>query len=228
MTWLRGPSSTSEVTSSPRWAGRQWRKIASGLACASKLVVDLVGGEDTAPRFGLVLLAHARPDVGIDDVGAVDRLLGIVFDDQGNAGKPGREPRLEIGRKLVARRRGQHEMDAEQGRGHRQRPGDVVAVADEHQLLAGERPAQLLDRHEIGHGLAGMRGVGKGVDDRDRRGRGQLFDGGVRKGADGQGVDVLAQDPGEVDDALADAQPHVLAVAGRWRFPPAERSPPRS
>ena len=99
-------------------------------------MVDLVGGEDTAPRFGLVLLSHAGPDVGIDDVGAFDRLLGIAFDHQGNGGEPGREPRLEIGRKLIARRRRQHEMDAEKGRGRRQRPGDVVAVADEHQLLA--------------------------------------------------------------------------------------------
>ncbi len=109
-----------------------------GLGLRQQVVIDLIGGEDAAPRFGLVLLSHARPDVGIDDVGAFDRLVGIVFDHQGNGGKPGREPRLEVGRKLVARRRGQHELDAEKGRGRRQRPRDVVAVADEHQLLAAQ------------------------------------------------------------------------------------------
>ena len=50
-----GPSSTSEVTSSPRCAGRQCMKMTSRDAFASKLVVDLIRGEHRAPLFGLVL-----------------------------------------------------------------------------------------------------------------------------------------------------------------------------
>ena len=41
---------------------------------------------------------------------------------------------------------------------------------------------------------------------------GQLLDGRVGEGPDGQGVDILAEDPGEVGDALADAQADVLAA----------------
>ena len=41
---------------------------------------------------------------------------------------------------------------------------------------------------------------------------GQLLDGRVREGPDGQGVDVLADDPGEVGDALAAPQADVLVA----------------
>ena len=75
MIWLRGPSRTSEVTSSPRCAGKQWRKIASGACAGQQFLVDLVGCEYAPARFGLVLLAHARPYVGVDDVGPIDRDL---------------------------------------------------------------------------------------------------------------------------------------------------------
>ena len=40
-----GPSITSSVTSSPRWAGRQCMKSASGLACAISRGIDLIGLE---------------------------------------------------------------------------------------------------------------------------------------------------------------------------------------
>ena len=64
-----GPSITSAVTSSPRCAGRQCRKIASGLRQAKQLRVDLIRREDLLPLLGLGLLAHARPDVGVDHIG---------------------------------------------------------------------------------------------------------------------------------------------------------------
>ena len=41
---------------------------------------------------------------------------------------------------------------------------------------------------------------------------GQLLDGRLRERPDGQGVDVLADHPGEVGHALADAEADVLAV----------------
>ena len=46
-----GESITSAVTSSPRWAGRQCRKIASRWAWRNRVFVDLVGREDRASAF---------------------------------------------------------------------------------------------------------------------------------------------------------------------------------
>ena len=68
-----------------------------------QVLVDLERSEEFSPLVGLVFLPHARPDIGVDDVSSLDGLLRIVVDDQGNTGKPGREPCPKVGRKLVAR-----------------------------------------------------------------------------------------------------------------------------
>ena len=47
---LRGPSITSAVTSSPRWAGRQWSTTASGRGQSQQRVVDGVAGEGARRR----------------------------------------------------------------------------------------------------------------------------------------------------------------------------------
>ena len=72
-----GPSITSAVTSSPRWAGRQWRKRASGRAAARSPRVDGVTGERGAAAFPLAFLAHGRPHVGVDGVHVADGLVGV-------------------------------------------------------------------------------------------------------------------------------------------------------
>ena len=75
---LCGPSSTSSVISSPRWAGRQC--ITSRLrAPPHQRRVYLVRRETACgARSASVFLAHARPDIGIDDVGVGDRLDRVV------------------------------------------------------------------------------------------------------------------------------------------------------
>ena len=67
------------MISSPGWAGQAVEDDrAVGRAGASSVVVDLVRRELGAPRLGLVLVAHADPDVGVDGVGAGGRLARVV------------------------------------------------------------------------------------------------------------------------------------------------------
>ena len=47
-------------------------------------VVEAVTGKGLEPLLLLRLLPHARPDVGIEDIGVLDRLLRVV--GQGDAG----------------------------------------------------------------------------------------------------------------------------------------------
>jgi NAD(P)-dependent dehydrogenase (short-subunit alcohol dehydrogenase family) len=65
-----GPSMTSASTSSPRCAGRQCMNSASGWA-AHHLGVDAPVGKGLLAGFVLGLEAHAGPDVGGDQVGAL-------------------------------------------------------------------------------------------------------------------------------------------------------------
>ena len=46
----RGPSITASVTSSPRWAGRQWRKMASGEARSISAVSTWNGSKACSRR----------------------------------------------------------------------------------------------------------------------------------------------------------------------------------
>ena len=80
-----GPSITSSVISWPRWAGRQCSTMTSGAASVDELLVELVGGEHERALVGLGLLAHARPDVRVQDVGPGRRLDRVVGDLDGAA-----------------------------------------------------------------------------------------------------------------------------------------------
>ena len=73
-----GPSSTSSVISSPRCAGRQCSTTASAGGPVDQRRVDgeaFEGGQALRP---LLLLAHARPDVGVEDGGILGRLARVV------------------------------------------------------------------------------------------------------------------------------------------------------
>ena len=72
---LRGPSITSEVISSPRWAGQAVHDDRVGAGGVEQRGVDLVRRERVAPLLRLGLLAHRGPGVGVDDGRARDRVL---------------------------------------------------------------------------------------------------------------------------------------------------------
>src|SRR5262249_44264465 len=64
---------------------------------------------------------------------------------------------------------------------------------------------------EVGHGLAGMSCVRKRIDHRNRSVSRQFFDGRMSKRSHCHCVDILAQDPGEIGDALTDPKADILA-----------------
>ena len=69
---------------------RQCRKIQSGvLDVGDELGVDLERGHQADALSELGLLAHGRPDVGIDGVGAADGVYRVVGDADGGAGLGG-------------------------------------------------------------------------------------------------------------------------------------------
>ena len=115
----------------------------------------------------LVLLAHRRPHVGVERVGARGRLHGIrrhldVAAEPGHAGQV-------VGVGLVPLGRRRAEPDAGHRRGQRQRPPHVVGVADVGHGAALHVPEHLAQRQQVGQGLAGMGPVRQQVHHRHRR-----------------------------------------------------------
>ena len=74
----RGPSRTSSVISSPRWAGRQCSTTASAARQVDQLVVDGEALERREAGRPLLLLAHAGPHVGVEHGCALGRLARVV------------------------------------------------------------------------------------------------------------------------------------------------------
>ena len=74
-----GPSITSSVISWPRWAGRQCSTTTSSAARSTSLLVELVGREHQRALVGLGLLAHARPHVRVQHVGASVAAVAASF-----------------------------------------------------------------------------------------------------------------------------------------------------
>src|SRR4051812_36231393 len=56
-------------------------KNRAGLRQLHQLLVDAVALERHAPLLGFLFLAHGRPHVGVDDVRALGRFLGILGDE---------------------------------------------------------------------------------------------------------------------------------------------------
>ena len=100
----------------------------------------------------------------------------------------------------------------------------VVAVADPGDGLACDRPAMLLEGHDVGHDLAGMGVVGQPVDHRDGGVLGQFEQPIMRGGADHDRIDVARQHLGRVGDRLGAAELHfragsMIVSPPSWRMP---------
>ena len=136
--------------------GRSPRASASAISSS----VTWYGASTRAARLSLGLLAHRRPDVGVDGVGAGDRRARVVDDGQLalRSARPARAPaRARSGSGSYSA--GQAIGDVEPGkrRGFEQRVRDVVAaVADEGEPPPGELAEDLGDRR------AGRRAPGRG------------------------------------------------------------------
>jgi hypothetical protein len=155
----RGPSMTSSVTSSPRCAGRQCRKMASGAGPRHERVVHVVAPRTPLARRRLLLLPHGRPDVGVDDVGALAASFGssvsstIFAPPRARSGSP-RPGGTPPGRPAAARSRTGTRRSA------RSSPCCCRRRSTPPYARAG--PAEvLLDGHQVRHDLAGVQQVGE-------------------------------------------------------------------
>src|SRR2546429_1571177 len=97
-----------------------------------ELVVDSVAREVAQPTLTLLVLAHARPDVRVENVRPGDSLARVVEEIDGGAALGGiRKRDLEcVLRRLVSLRRRGPEAHAELRRGDHQRGAHVVAVPE--------------------------------------------------------------------------------------------------
>ena len=167
-TTLRGPSRTSAVISSPRWAGRQCRTTASGAAHAHHVLVDgearrrpCAGapapppGPSTSTRRCRARRPRPPPPSG-------PTVTSTSPPEPGHAGQV-------VGVGLVALGRCRAEPDARHGRRQGQRPPHVVGVADVGDGATLHVPEHLAQGQQVGQRLAGMGPVRQQVDHRHRR-----------------------------------------------------------
>src|SRR4029077_14838065 len=94
---------------------------------------------------------------------------------------------------------------------------DVVAIADVDDPLLAERAGRLLEGHEVGKDLTGMRAIGEAVDDRLLGGGRELEQVSVAAHAGDDPVDVTIEAAGCVADRFAPAELDVLLAEGGGR-----------
>ena len=179
--------------------------------------VDTEALECVASFLGLRLLAHRRPCIGVDDVGAANRLERVGGEVQPAAELRGKRPGPfhDRGVRGVARWMGEADLHPEHRTEQRQRVVDVVAVADEREDDALEPPEPLADREEVGQRLARMLAERQAVDDRDRGLLRELDDDSMWPGPGHDRIDEPLEVAGDVVDALAGAHDRVLGQVDR-------------
>ena len=154
------------------------------MARREQVGVDPEGREVAAAALGLLLVAHADPDVGVDRVGARG----------GGARVVGQLRRRAPPRAGSRRGAATTQLDPGQLAGDRQRAGDVVAVADVGEAQAVELAEALAQGEQVGERLAGVVKRGQRVDHRHLGPGGQLGDVLVGAGADHDRVEVARED----------------------------------
>ena len=208
----RGPSITAASTSSPRCAGRQWRKIASAAAMPKTRVGDGVALEAFAARPRPPPPGPSRPRRpcrrrarrrALPRATCVTRIEPPVSRRGLLAPSP-----TTSGVRLEPGGRDDRDPRAELGPGHEQAVRHVVSVADVAERKApASPPKRSRDRLEIRERLAGMQQVREPVDDRDRsRARASSVHRRLREHARHDPVDVAREHLRRVRDRLAAAE----------------------
>src|SRR6516165_9611351 len=95
----------------------------------------------------------------------------------------------------------------------------VIGVAGPGHGLAADRPAVLLEGHDVGEHLAGMRAAGEPVDHRHGGMPRELGEHAVIERADHDDVDVARENPRRIGDGFTPAELHLLAGQQDGRAP---------
>jgi endonuclease/exonuclease/phosphatase family metal-dependent hydrolase len=175
---------------------------------AEQIGIDPEGIEVGAAPFGLLLVAHADPDIGVDRIGAGDCEARVL-------GQPDAMALLQ----LVAIRCGDRQLDVGELAGDRQRAGDVVAVADIGEAQAMQVAAALTQGEQVGQSLAGMVARSERVDHRHVGLGSQLGDRVVRAGADHDRIEIAGEDAPGVTDRLAAGELQLVPTQDDRRRP---------
>ena len=114
-----GPSITSSVISVVAMRGQGMHDDGVGLGQRDERRIDAIGREDGAALLGLGLLAHARPDIGVEHIRACCRRLGVVHDGDAAARRARLALRLgdQRGVGLIARGGGDADVHPQLGGG---------------------------------------------------------------------------------------------------------------
>jgi hypothetical protein len=145
------------------------------------------------------MVAHRHPHVGVDGVGAGDRLVGVVG-----------EQRAEAVLELEPAGRGDPHLDTHQAAHHGERAGHVVAVADVGQHAALQRAERLVQRHQVGQRLAGVMPRREHVHHRHAGEASQLLEALVGAGAQPDRGHVAGEHQRGVADRLAAGELHLV------------------
>ena len=148
--------------------------------------------------FGLLFLAHADPNVCVENIGTARGFLGILGDDDRGIGAGD-----QFGGRAIEVGAGEAKLETKACRGPD--PGAThvaIGITDEGDLESLKGTAQFLDSQEVGKDLARMLLVGEGIDRRDPRETGEGLDVGLLEGADHRAVDHSTKYAGGVLDRL--------------------------
>ncbi len=181
-----------------------------------------VGQQRRGVALGQVLVAHRRPDVGVDDVDVAHRAVRAA-EGARRARAAGFAQLAEMAEegfaRAMRRRAPEGDRDPAHHRRFGQRLGHVVArVADVGQPQPRERAEALADRQQVADRLAGVRRRRQAVDDRDGRRRREPLERLVGMSADHDRVDEAREHAGSVLGRLAGAD-HEVRSAGEERVP---------
>ena len=201
--------------------GQTVHEVGIGLGRGEKFSRHRVRRHQADALTRLLLLAHAHPDIGVNDIGILHRLERIggelVTAREALLG----EQRIEIGARLEALGARERDLHAEQIGAEHPRVGHVARrIAEERDLAALERRQQISARRRpaLGHrkgirvNLAGMRKIREGVDHRDRARRRQPLHIAVVVRAHDQPMHETRQHLRSVLDRLAPSELDVVAV----------------